>query len=778
MTTPGKNDPDQQGIDGPGGVVLDQYVLLEMLSNSRRGAVYKAKHRLMGRMAAIKFLSAEAAASKQFTERFHRATKILALLEHPNLVRAHEAAQQGDTNYLVMEYIDGQDLHDVLSANGAMPVGQAVSYILQTAAGLAYAHDQGVFHRNIKPRNLVLDRQGVVKIVGFGLAHVEADGAVGQGDDAESLTTQGQVVGSYEYMAPEQAADSKSVDERADIYSLGCTLYTLLTGRPPYTGKGPMLQIVAHSSKPVPSLRAANPEVPEALDRVFAKMMAKKPEDRFASMKEVIRELEPFLPAPTLTKRDSPAPAQKPEPAEAKPKKNLLVPVVGGSLLALVVVLVIAFAIPEGKPVEVAKKTEPKPAKTPAGTPPAREKPEPKPDLNPKPSIDAALASTSPKPRQPRRDMPLIDPDTGALTVTGTDRTGVPEKPKPVTPTAPKPEPTPPSPPPPSVPEKAPKVTPEPAPKPEPSPPSPKPDGLPSVPSKDAIARASQLMRDTFQDDLAAATTPAAKLALAKRLIGVATDIRDDPAGQFVILDTARDLAIDAGDGATGLVAIDAMASGFAIDAWTEKVDWLAKLAESAKNAEQRRGAATQTFELAKVADDAAKFEIADRLCKLAISEGKKAAPFPLIKEMRLLSAEIETRLLAFKEYETASQKLAADSTNREANLTAGRYECFVVGNWVSGLQKLTAGSDASLQALATKDLAAPSDPERQVDVADGWQALAEGATGRAAANLHEHAADWYEKAVSKATGLLKAKAERRLEESRAAASAGRSADR
>lgn len=215
MTTPGHGGTNDQGIAGPGGVYLDQYVLLELLNDSRRGAIYKAKHRTMGRTVAIKFLSDEAARSRQFTERFRRATKILALLEHQNLVRAHEAGEQGTTHYLIMEYIDGENLNDLSKSEGTLPIPKAIDYALQAAEGLAYAHDHGVVHRNIKPSKLVLDGQGVVKIVGFGLAHIDKDGALAQDDDAESLTIQGQVLGSYEYMPPEQAADAKQAGATA-----------------------------------------------------------------------------------------------------------------------------------------------------------------------------------------------------------------------------------------------------------------------------------------------------------------------------------------------------------------------------------------------------------------------------------------------------------------------------------------------------------------------------------------------------------------------------------
>ena len=145
----------------------------------------------------------------------------------------------------------------------------------------------GVYHRNLRPDHLMLDRQGVVKVVGFGLAHIKADPLIGNESGAKELTSQGMVLGTAEYMAPEQAANAAAADQRSDVYSLGCTLYALLTGRPPYPGKLPVQQMVARASQPIPSLRQTCPTVSESLDAVFRKMLAKRPKDRYALMAEV-----------------------------------------------------------------------------------------------------------------------------------------------------------------------------------------------------------------------------------------------------------------------------------------------------------------------------------------------------------------------------------------------------------------------------------------------------------------------------------------------------------
>jgi serine/threonine-protein kinase len=267
-----------------------QYELLEQLSSSTTGVIWKARHCVMGRVVALKILSRQAAGSVDFSERYMRTAKILSQLNHPNLVAVSEAGREGKAFYLVMEFVDGQNLTAMLKARGPLPVEEAVSHIVQAAQGLAYAHQRGVCHRDVKPVNLMLDCKGVLKVVGFGMAHIEADSEVGTVGH-EELTQQGQILGTYDYMSPEQALDSRRVDPRCDVYSLGCTLHALLMGRPPFPGKSVVAQMTAHQGSPIPLLRVARPDVPEWLDRVFGKMLAKRPEDRVQSMEEVIAAL-------------------------------------------------------------------------------------------------------------------------------------------------------------------------------------------------------------------------------------------------------------------------------------------------------------------------------------------------------------------------------------------------------------------------------------------------------------------------------------------------------
>ena len=272
--------------------MLDQYQLQQRLATSRTGEIFKARHRTMGRTVALKVLSAQAVASAEFAQRFDRKIKILAGLSHPNLVAAYEAGQYEGKHYLVMEYVDGQTLWSLVKARGPLPVEESLGYVLQAAAALGYAHAKGVVHRNVKPSNLMINRQGQVKVVGFGIAHVEEGSAMDEAGAGGDLTRMGTAMGTAEYVAPEQARNAAGADQRADVYSLGCTLYALLTGRPPYPGTSVMEILAAHRSAPIPSLRAVKPELPEALDAVCQRMLAKRPEDRYSSMEEVIVALQ------------------------------------------------------------------------------------------------------------------------------------------------------------------------------------------------------------------------------------------------------------------------------------------------------------------------------------------------------------------------------------------------------------------------------------------------------------------------------------------------------
>jgi WD40 repeat protein/serine/threonine protein kinase/formylglycine-generating enzyme required for sulfatase activity len=275
------------------GLVFGEYTVVDRIGAGGMGEVLKARHRRMKRIVAVKALPAKALENEDAVKRFYREVEAAARLQHPNIVTAFDAGEREGLHYLVMEYVSGADLSETVKRRGPLPIEQAVEYIVQAARGLDYAHKRGVIHRDIKPSNLLLDDEGTVKILDMGLARFE--GGVGDKDTGADLTSTGQIMGTCDYMAPEQAMDTHAADARADVYSLGCTLYRLVTGHPPYSGDTMMKKLMAHQQSPIPSLQEARPEVTDSLEAVYQRMMAKEPDDRIQTMAEVIAELESTL---------------------------------------------------------------------------------------------------------------------------------------------------------------------------------------------------------------------------------------------------------------------------------------------------------------------------------------------------------------------------------------------------------------------------------------------------------------------------------------------------
>jgi WD40 repeat protein/serine/threonine protein kinase len=294
----GRLTPFQAQAIGQGqtkGMVLGEYVLLDKLGEGGMGEVYKARHRTMERVVALKVLSHRLVDSPEAIRRFRQEVKAAARLMHPNIVVAHDAGEYQGTHYLVTEYVDGQDLGKLLRQRGQLPIAEAVGYVVQAAHGLHYAHQHGVVHRDIKPSNLLVDREGLVKVLDMGLARLEEPQQTDDGAGPQPLTGSSQVMGTWEYIAPEQAMAACKADHRSDIYSLGCTLYRLLTGQTLYRGSSMLGLFLAHREAPIPRLREVRPETPNRLDAIYQKMVAKRPEDRQQSMAEVIAELQDCL---------------------------------------------------------------------------------------------------------------------------------------------------------------------------------------------------------------------------------------------------------------------------------------------------------------------------------------------------------------------------------------------------------------------------------------------------------------------------------------------------
>ncbi len=271
-------------------LVIGNYVILDRLGSGGMGTVFKARHRRMKRVVAIKVMASHLTQNPMFVQRFQREVEAVARLNHPNIMLAFDADESEVGHFLVMEFIDGEDLANMVKRHGPLTLRDAVNCIIQSARALEYAHAQGIVHRDIKPANLMRDKSGVVKVMDLGLARFTNVLASPSGDS--SLTQDGAIAGTVDFMAPEQALNTKTADHRADIYSLGCTLHHLLTGQHLFGGDTVLEKILAHREQLPRSICEIRRDVPKAIDEIFFKMVAKRPTDRVQSMSAVVQELE------------------------------------------------------------------------------------------------------------------------------------------------------------------------------------------------------------------------------------------------------------------------------------------------------------------------------------------------------------------------------------------------------------------------------------------------------------------------------------------------------
>jgi serine/threonine protein kinase len=242
----------------------------------------------MRRIVALKVIAPDRLRKPGAVERFHREAELATQLNHPNIVTVFDAENLGDTRMLVFEFVEGTTLADWVYKNGPLKVGEACRYALQAALGLQHAHEHGLVHRDIKPQNLLRTSKGQVKIADFGLARLVSAGALGD------LTADGTIMGSADYIAPEQINAAHSCDIRTDLYSLGCTLYFLLAGRPPFEGLGLLEKLKAHAEKHPPLLSGLQPDLDPKLVRVVGKLMAKNPTLRFQTPRAAAEALAAF----------------------------------------------------------------------------------------------------------------------------------------------------------------------------------------------------------------------------------------------------------------------------------------------------------------------------------------------------------------------------------------------------------------------------------------------------------------------------------------------------
>lgn len=283
-----------------------RYRILGLLGKGGMGVVYKAQHRMMDRAVALKVIDSRFIENRQAIERFRTEVKAAARLTHANIVRAYDAEQADHLHFLVMEYVDGISLAELIRRNGPLPVHQVCGVVRKVAQGLQHAFEQGMVHRDIKPQNIMVTLDGRIRILDFGLARLAREREIpvpANGDassdpmrrTADELTLVGSVLGTPDYIAPEQAMDARQADIRADIYSLGCTCYFLLTGAPPYPTGSAMEKLIAHTKQTPRPISQLRPEVPADIIAIAQRMMERQPQDRYQTPREIAQAMDDYL---------------------------------------------------------------------------------------------------------------------------------------------------------------------------------------------------------------------------------------------------------------------------------------------------------------------------------------------------------------------------------------------------------------------------------------------------------------------------------------------------
>ena len=294
------------------GLVVGRYVIVDRIGSGSMGRVYRAHHLMMDRYVALKVIAPEIVSNDRVVARFQREMRLVGRLDHPNVIRAFDADQVNRLLYIVMEYAKGMSLGQRL-LRGVIPPAEMVDYAAQAALGLGHAHAQGIVHRDVKPSNLLLTEDRQIKLLDLGL------GALMEADDASSFATaDGIAVGTVDYMSPEQAC-GREVDGRSDLFSLGCSMYHLITGRLPYPGDSPLERMgMRISGRPVP-ITDVKPDVPPGLVRVLDKLTAHKPQDRFQTAEEAAEALQALIRPRQARAPKAPPPAPDPARESAQP---------------------------------------------------------------------------------------------------------------------------------------------------------------------------------------------------------------------------------------------------------------------------------------------------------------------------------------------------------------------------------------------------------------------------------------------------------------------------
>ncbi len=272
------------------GSTIGPYEILEFVGGGGMGRVFRAYDVRLSRIVALKVLTPEQAADAQILARFQNEARAAARLNHPGVVQVFSAGEYAGIHYIAFEFVEGTNLRTLVEKQGPLPVLEVLHYVLQVAEALDHANRRGIIHRDIKPSNIIVTPEGRAKLIDLGLARVFQ-----QNGRSQDLTTSGMTLGTFDYIAPEQARDPRLADIRSDIYSLGCTLYFLLSGQPPFPAGSVLQKLLQHQSEEPPNIRAIRPDVPEAVARVLRRMMAKSPRQRYQTPAELIQALRAVL---------------------------------------------------------------------------------------------------------------------------------------------------------------------------------------------------------------------------------------------------------------------------------------------------------------------------------------------------------------------------------------------------------------------------------------------------------------------------------------------------
>jgi hypothetical protein len=266
-----------------GELIGGRYEVEDLVGTGGMSSVYRARDNVLERKVALKILHDHYSSDPEYVERFRREARAIARLNHPNIVTVIDRGELGRHQFIVFEHVAGENLKNLVRRRGPLPVDEAVALTAQIAQALAFAHEHGVVHRDVKPQNVLIDENGTAKVTDFGIARSI--------DPGEGLTETGTVLGTSGYIAPEQAS-GRRVDSRSDQYSLGVVLYELLTGEPPYSGDNVMALAMKHLHEPVPRVRERRRDVPASVEAIVSRAMAKRPEDRFPSTDDMVAALQ------------------------------------------------------------------------------------------------------------------------------------------------------------------------------------------------------------------------------------------------------------------------------------------------------------------------------------------------------------------------------------------------------------------------------------------------------------------------------------------------------